>query len=162
MPPILGIENAVNCLDYLKDEIHIAEHTIIVGGGLVGCEIAYDLLKNNHKVTIIEGKENILNGPVPAINKKFLLDAFEYYHGNIITNVMVTQIDKNGVHYKKDEQEQFIEANTTVISVGFKSLPSMARSLYGKGIEVYEIGDGKQVGDIYTSIGSAYEIAREI
>ena len=75
---------------------------------------------------------------------------------------MVTKIDKNGVHFAKDQQEQFIEANTTIISVGFKSLPSMARNLYGKGIEVYEIGDGKQVGDIYTSIGSAYEIAREI
>lgn len=145
-----------------KNENHTDEHTIIVGGGLVGCEIAYDLLKENHKVTIIEGKESILNGPVPAINKKFLLDAFEYYHGNIITNAMVSQIDKKGVHYIKDDKEEFIEANTTIISVGFKSLPSMARKLYGKGIEVYEIGDGKQVGDIYTSIGSAYEIAREI
>ena len=162
IPPIKGIENAMNCLDYLKNENHTNEHTIIVGGGLVGCEIAYDLLKENHKVTIIEGKESILNGPVPAINKKFLLDAFEYYHGNIITNAMVSQIDKNGVHYIKDDKEEFIEANTTIISVGFKSMPSMARNLYGKGIDVYEIGDGKQVGDIYTSIGSAYEIAREI
>ena len=75
---------------------------------------------------------------------------------------MVSQIDKKGVHYIKDDKEEFIEANTTIISVGFKSMPSMARNLYGKGIEVYEIGDGKQVGDIYTSIGSAYEIAREI
>lgn len=161
VPPIDGIENAMNCIEYFNSGKE-NEDAVIIGGGLVGCEIAYDLLKNNHKVTIIEGKDSILNGPVPAINKQFLLDAFDYYHGDVITSALVTKIDKQGIYYTKDGKEEFIKTNNVIVSVGFKSLPSMARELYGNGFEIYEIGDGKQVGDIYTSIGSAYEIAREI
>ena len=42
-PPIPGIENAMEAIEYL-DGKETGERLVIVGGGLTGCEIAYDLL----------------------------------------------------------------------------------------------------------------------
>ncbi len=161
-PKVEGIEKAVGCLDILSGKAEPGEKVVVVGGGLVGCEIAYDLSMKKKDVTVVEGLDHILNGPVPSINRQFLLDAFRYYGTKVKTGTMLSKVTDEGVFVTGENGEMFLEADTVVIAVGFRLVPSMARELYGHGIEVYEVGDGKEVGDIYTSIGSAFEVAREI
>lgn len=160
VPKVEGIEKAAGCLEVLNGTVEPGDKVVIVGGGLVGCEIAYDLSMQGKDVIIVEGLEHILNGPVPSINKQFLTDAFKYYGTKVKTGTMLSKITDEGAYVVADGKTELLEADTVITAVGFKPAPSMARELYGHGIEVYEVGDGKQVGDIYTSIGSAFEVAR--
>ena len=57
---------------------------------------------------------------------------------------------------------QTIQADTVIMSVGFRPLPSMREQLKGIGAEIYEVGDGNKVGSIMTSIWQAYEVAHAI
>mgnify|MGYP002237792494 CR=1 FL=1 len=43
LPPIEGLNNAYTAVDVLKGEKHIDKHAVIIGGGLVGCELASGL-----------------------------------------------------------------------------------------------------------------------
>ena len=54
------------------------------------------------------------------------------------------------------------DISSIVIAVGFRPRKSMASELVGRGYEVYEVGDGRQVGNILTSIWDAYEVAHTL
>lgn len=58
--------------------------------------------------------------------------------------------------------EETIPADHVVLAVGFTPRPSLAAELAGTGIEVYQVGDGSQVGSVMTAIGSAYTVGRKL
>lgn len=89
MPRIDGIDHpkTVSGVDALLEKKTIGDKVIIVGGGLVGCEIAYGYAKEGKDVTIVEALDEIMKtNNVPAMNKIMLLDAFEYYGTKVLTS----------------------------------------------------------------------------
>ena len=87
IPKIPGIERAVSGEDVLLGREPVGEKIIIVGGGLVGCEIAYGYAKDGKNVTIIETLDELMKtGNVPMMNKTMLFDGFEYYNTSVMTS----------------------------------------------------------------------------
>ena len=158
---IEGIDKAVSGVDALLGRKPVGEKVIIVGGGLVGCEIAYGYAKEGKDVTIVEALDQILNlGNVPGMNKAMLLDAFEYYGTNIMTGTKLkSALDNGAIVTLPDGTEKMLEADTVILSIGYRPLPSLKDSLKDSGIPVYEIGDGDKVGNVMTCIAQAYETA---
>ncbi|MCD8249598.1 MAG: FAD-dependent oxidoreductase [Lachnospiraceae bacterium] len=168
MPPVPGIdsEKAVSCIDALMGRLQLGENIVVIGGGLVGCEIAYEAYLNGKNVSIVEGLPEILSSgaPVPHQNKSFLKETFASRNIPILTNTFLAGIDENGALIKaKDSDEvRAIPADSVVIAVGFRPIPSIAKELEGYGMEVYEVGDGKQVANILNAIWDAHEVASHI
>ena len=166
MPKIKGIdhEKCVSAQEALLKQKEVGNRIVVVGGGLVGCEVAYGYAKEGQQVTIVEGLDELMKtGNVPGMNKAMLLDGFEYYGVEIMTSTMLEEINDNGAVVKaKDGSLKQLEADTVIMSVGYRSNRSMAEELRNEGFEVYEIGDGEKVGNILTSIHSAYSTAYSI
>ena len=166
MPNIPGIDHpkALGCIDALLHEDRIGKRVVVVGGGLVGCEISLDLIHKGHDVTIVEALPQILSsGPaVPLPNTMYLHDAFAYHKTPILTGTRIAGITDEGAVVEGADDERTLPADTVVIAVGFRPNPSMAPDLRGHGYEVHEIGDERRVGNILTSIWDAYEVARTI
>ena len=111
------ISCAVNpCVGYEKEyELKKVQNTkkiVVVGGGLVGCEIAYGYTKEGKKVTIVEALDEIMKlNDVPLMNKIMLFDAFEYYGTKILTSTKLKAInDEGAVVITNDGQEKTIKA----------------------------------------------------
>lgn len=134
---------------------------VIVGGGLVGCEIAYGYAKEGRNVTIVEALDEIMKlNNVPGMNKTMLMDAFEYYGTRILTSTRLKEInDQGAVVALSDGTEETVQADTVILSVGYRPVSSFASELSGSGMEVYEIGDGSKVGNIMTCVRDAFEAA---
>ena len=164
MPKIQGIERAVFGEDVLLGRKPAGEKIIIVGGGLVGCEIAYGYAKEGKNVTIIEALDEIMKtGNVPGMNKAMLLDGFEYYGTSVMTSTRLKEITENGaIVMLPGGEEVVIPADTVIMSVGYRSSPSIAEELEGCTAKIYEIGDGRKVGNILTCISDAYKAALSI
>lgn len=62
----------------------------------------------------------------------------------------------------KDGTIETIEADSVIMSVGYRSVPSIAGQLSGCNAEIYEIGDGNHVGNVLTCIQDAYEVASHL
>ena len=133
-------------------------------GGLVGCEIAYGYAKDGKQVTIVEALDDILMvNDVPAMNKLMLVDAFAYYRTRVLTGTRLKEVNDDGaVVEKKDGTLETIKADTVIMSIGYRSVPSMAEALSGCVAEIYEIGDGNRVGNVLTCIQDAYEVASHL
>ena len=165
MPKIPGIdhEKCMPAADALMGNRLVGDKVIVVGGGLVGCEVAYGYAKEGKDVTIVEALDQILSGDVPVMNKQMLLDGFEYYGTKILTGSLLQSAGDEGAVVKlPDGTEQTLPADTVVFSIGYRPRHSMAHELSGCGAVVYEIGDGSQVGNILTCIRDAFEVTKDL
>lgn len=166
MPNIPGIDNpkTVSCLDASRDKVTLGENVTVVGGGLVGCEVALHLLKSGKKVTIVEALDDLMIGgqlPAPAMNRQHLMDLFELYNANILTGHKIVEVnDQGAVVMDTTGTSKTIEADNVVMAIGLKPRKSMATQLYGSGIEVYTIG--AQTCSILGSVWNAFDIAAEV
>lgn len=97
------------------------------------------------------------------MSRTMLLDGFEHYNTSVMTSARLKEITENGaVVIKSDGEEAVIPVDTVIMSVGYRSNPSFAAELKECGAEIYEIGDGRKVGNILTCIRDAFETAMKI
>ena len=97
------------------------------------------------------------------MNKSMLLDAFEHYGTRVLTSARLMEINDTGaVVMLSDGTETTLEADTVIMSIGYKPRKSMATELTGCGARVYEIGDGSKVGNVLTCVRDAFEVARNL
>lgn len=168
VPPIPGHEHekAVVCYDVLMKKKEVGENVVVVGGGLTGCELAYDLARfEGRNVTLVEGLDDILSaGPkVPNSVNMMLRLLLKEYKVNIITGHMIAEVNDEGAVIKaKDGTLETVPADNVVFAIGLRPQPSMAAELLDSGITVYEVGDGSRVGNIQTCTSAAYEVARAL
>ena len=164
MPKIKGYErvNVISGEDALLGRKPVGERVVVVGGGLVGCEIAYGYAKEGKTVTIVEALDELMKlNDVPRMNKDYLLDALGYYGTEICTSFKLIEVnDKGAVLGSSDGTKRTVPADTVIMSVGYRPIKSMKEELTVK--EVYEIGDGRQVGNVLTCISDAYKVACKI
>lgn len=159
-------EKAVICYDVLMKNVTLGNNVVVVGGGLTGSELAYDLAcYEGRKVTLVEAMDDILSsGPaVPQPVNLMLRDLLDYYKVDIRTgNKIVAVNDEGAVIEAADGSKTVVSADNVVFCIGLKPNKSLAQELMYSGIEVFEVGDGKGVGNIRTAVADAYEIARKI
>ncbi len=165
-PHIPGIKSpsVLGCMEAFAHPEKVGQKVAVVGGGLVGCEMALDYAERGKDVTVVEALPKILSAgiPSPIPNAQMIGDLFEHYGVKVLEGRKLAAIDGNKATLEHGGSEETIEADTFVIAVGFRPAPSMARELAGYGADVYEIGDGSSVGTIMTAIWSGFEVGSNI
>ncbi len=145
-PPIPGIEKAAQAWDILEGNTALPESkkVAVLGGGIVGCELANMMAEKGCEVSLIEMLPTIANGLEPA-NR---LDMEAEIKGNNIdvhTNSKVTEIKDDGVCYEADGEAQEISTDCVVVALGNKPCGcELTEALQADGIDVTTIGDAKQ------------------
>ena len=152
-----GKEYAVNALDFLKEKQESGNHVVIIGGGLTGCEIAYELAMQNKKVSVVEMQDDILKvlGSSMA-NTSYLRDAFEFYGVNVYTDTTVSEIKENSVVIQKEGKTEELASNTTIVSIGY-----INGTDFEVGENVHVIGDADKVSNLYRAIVQANDLVLE-
>ena len=158
---------AVVSYDVLMGKRELGDNVVVVGGGLTGSELAYDLARYaGKKVTLVEALPDILSsGPaVPQPVNLMLRDLLDYYKVDIRAGHKIIGVnDEGAVIEGTDTGEQLtIPADDVVFCIGLKPNKSLKEELMYCGIEIFEVGDGVTVGNIRTAVSAAYEIARKI
>lgn len=166
MPKVPGIDDGkvIGCMDAFANPDKIGKKVVIIGGGLVGCEMALDYAENGKEVTVAEALPEILSAgiPSPIPNGQMIPDLFEHYHVNVLENHKLSAVKDGKAVLESDGQEKVLEADSIVIAVGFRPAPSMAQELAGCGAVVYEIGDGQEVSTILHAVWDGYEVGNNI
>ncbi len=157
--PVKGAEKAVDAVDYLLGRVEVGENVTIIGGGLTGCEIAYDLYLAGKKPTIVEMQDDLITGKgICLANTSYLRDFFKTNRVPVcletslcgITDGSVTVKDKNGNTSK-------IPTDTVILSVGYTPAP-----IAKKGRHVHVIGDAASVGNLRSVIWGAWDVCMKI
>jgi len=166
MPKVPGIDNpmVLGCMEAFAHPDKVGQKVAVIGGGLVGCEMALDYAMKGKEVTVVEALDKILTAgiPLPIPNGQMIPDLFEHYHVNVLEGHRLASVENHTAIVESKGEKQALEVDTVVIAVGFRPAPSMREALSRSGATVYEIGDGRQVGTILRAIWDGYEVANNI
>ena len=153
---------AIEAIDYLLGKEQVGERVAIIGGGITGCEIAYDLALKGKKPVIVEMQDDILKiVGLSAANSNYLREIIRFYDIRVLTSASLAEIRTDGVLVKTESGEEFLPADNVILSVGYDSYIPFGKT-EAAAPEVHVIGDAKTVGNLYSVIWNAYEVAYKI
>ena len=155
--PVKGADTAVEAVDYLLGNKPVGQRVAVVGGGLTGCEIAYDLYLQGKEPVIVEMQDDLVTTPgICLANTSYLRDFFKTNKVPVHLETGVSEIRPDGVTVThKDGSSETIPADTVILSVGYNPAP-----LATKGVHV--IGDAQSVGNLRTVIWGAWDVCMKL
>ncbi len=161
----LGDDEKVYCAEQvLMNQKDPGDKVVVVGGGLVGCEMALDLAQKGKKVTILEALPKIMavNGPICSANKEMLEELLPFNGVDIICNAKVTGYKDGAVSYETDGKAEKLDADSVILSVGYRSADELYHELEFDIADLYLLGDAGKVSNIMYAIWDAFEVANHI
>lgn len=157
-------EHVYTAVDVLLKEKDCGETTAVVGGGLVGCELALWLAKQGKKVTLIEALPKLLavNGPLCHANKDMLEKLVPYEGVAVMTGAKVTKYQDGKLSVTVSGKEKEVACDSVILAVGYQEEDSLYKQLEFDVPEIYLLGDAKKVSNIMYGIWDAFEVANHI
>ena len=154
--------NVAYALDYLGNKTNFqGKKAVVVGGGITGSECALELAKDGMEVTIVEALDKFLDIPSTVIPG--YMEAIENNNIKVLVGSHLHSI-KNGTAVIADRfgTKTVLDADAVVIAAGYTPCHDLAEKLAVTDIKVIEIGDCKQVRQIYDAVHEGYFAGRNI
>ncbi|WP_213996062.1 NAD(P)/FAD-dependent oxidoreductase [Tepidanaerobacter syntrophicus] len=174
IPPVAGNDLtgvfSIRSLDDVKkvnEYISDKENGIVVGGGVLGLEVAWSLANKGKKVSVIEGSPYILSKQVDETASHLLMALGEKAGINFVTNGKLTEIiGENGKVTSIQLEGKTMPAEFVVFSTGVRSNISLVKNTpikVGRGVQVNEymqtsVENVYAAGDIAEYKGQVYGI----
>ena len=163
VPPIPGIkgDNVALAEEIYEAPEKAGQRVVILGGGLVGCELAIFLAGQGREVTVLEMAPalnfgtNLLQGSSISLELKRL-------QVKTCLNTRVTEITPQGVTGQGPEGETRFPADTVVCALGMKPNRDAAAALALCAPEFHVLGDCVTPATIYQATNAAYFAALDI
>jgi NADPH-dependent 2,4-dienoyl-CoA reductase/sulfur reductase-like enzyme len=139
----------------------LGTRVVIIGGGLVGCELGIYLDSLGHQITILEMAgaigfgDNVIHGQ--AIDVKIAQTGID-----LRLNTKVTGIEAGFVTAKDENGDLSFSADSVVYAVGYQPLRAEALALANNAPEIYQIGDCVTPATIWYAVRDAYYCAKNI
>ncbi len=135
------------------------KNVLIVGGGLIGLEVAHSLILDNNNVTIVEMLDEVA-GNMEMISKKLTIKALkESKKAEILTSRKVVEIKDSQVFL--DDGTIIENIDEIVIATGMKPYHYLENELMGL-VSIYIVGDASKVANAQAAIESGFDIALKL
>jgi 2,4-dienoyl-CoA reductase (NADPH2) len=140
----------------------LGKRIVIIGGGLVGLELAEFLIERGRQVAVLEPGSH-LGRELAIVRRWRVLDNLRSHQVPLMTDVSVTRIDDGSVYYcDSNGDSQRLPADSVVMAMGAEPDDSLAAQLEASGLSVQRIGDCGELGYIDGAIHSATEVALRV
>lgn len=156
-------ENVITALDANYELAKVGGRAVVIGGGLVGCEIGLNLAETGRRVTIVEMLDAVgdpinWRHTVPLVMRMDATPTLTYKTGLKCTEVTPTGVkaaDKQG-------KEHFFEADTVILAVGMQANSDIVERLRNCVPDFYPVGDCVKPQRIMEAMQGGYFAALDI
>ena len=163
IPHIPGVDNAnVFTADRLlghEAELLPGKRVAVIGGGMVGCEVALQLSHLGYEVDIVEmapilAPEGIYT---ERVHTMYIIEHDEKITVHVSSSCM--KILDDGVEVNTPEGKKKIEADAVVLCAGMRALAEKSAMFDDLAFDVIHVGDCKKVGTVADATASGYDAA---
>ena len=153
-----GHELMIEACDFLTGT-EVGETVAVIGGGLTGSEIAYELALQGKKPVIVEMKSDLVaQKGVCLANSSYLREWFALHEVPVYLDTMLKEVKEDRVICTdKDGKDFEVLCDSVIGSVGYIPNPVAKEDK-----DVYLVGDCDKIGNLRTVIWKAYETAMKI
>ena len=153
---IPGAEKAITATDYLLRKQEVGQKVAVIGGGLTGCEIAYELALQGKEPVVIEMMEYLIKAKgVCAANSNMLRDLLAFHKVPAYLESGVKEIKDGSIVIETKDGTKEIPVDSVITSVGY--IPGTPLAEKDKK-HVHIIGDAGTVGNLLTAILAANKL----
>jgi 2,4-dienoyl-CoA reductase (NADPH2) len=144
----------------------VGQKVVVLGGGLVGLELAEFLAERGRRVTILE--EGPKFGLEMAHPRRWrVLDDLRRHGVELVANARVRSIGEKTVELdvrtaQDSTEARSVEADTVILAIGLGPNPGARAALEGAGVAIREIGDVSGVGYLEGAIHDGFHAALEL
>jgi len=136
----------------------ISKNIIIIGGDLVGLELAEFLIERGRKVKVLEPTNNL--GPnLSIVRRSRVVHLLKENGAKLLTNVIIDEITAKEVLYHHEGSNYADEADQVIIAMGANPNLNLSNELENLNIPVTSIGDCTSIGYIHGAIADARKAA---
>jgi 2,4-dienoyl-CoA reductase-like NADH-dependent reductase (Old Yellow Enzyme family)/thioredoxin reductase len=164
LPDIPGINkiNIVFIEDVLSEAVDLGNHSVVIGGGEIGAEVADFVSEKGIRVTLVEKEEDIVMDLVAHLSY-FLKKRLRDKKARILTSAQLIGFDDHSILIKDAEGVQKItDHDSVILAAGFKSERALMEGMYGKIEEIHLIGDAKAPREIIDAVEEGYEVGAKL
>lgn len=161
VPRIPGVEKALGAEEVYVSPEKAGKKVVILGGGLVGCELAIFLADGERDVTILEMGDRLNDGGNALHMQAIKLQLRDRNVGQVFGTKAV-EITDSGVYGEKQGERTFFEADTVIYAVGQRAKREEAIALAACAPEFYQIGDCLNASNLYGATNAAYYNVRNM
>lgn len=153
-----GHEKMIEACEYLLGK-EVGQTVAVIGGGLTGSEIAYELALQGKNPVIVEMKNDLIaQKGVCLANSSYLREWFALHEVPVYLETTLREV-KDGaiICADKDGKEFEVACDSVIGCAGYIPAP-----VAEKGGKRYLVGDCNKVGNLRTVVWNAYEVAMKI
>ena len=164
IPPIPGLDDPLTAGPVLRGERQVGRKVLILGGGLVGIEMAEHLGQGNHEVVVVELLDETAQD-MEAITRKMTQKRLQKLPVTIHTNTRLVRMkgDEAFVEDADDGHERSIGLfDSVLVAIGNKSYDPLSEGLRAAGLPVTAIGDAFEPGQIFDATQAGRNAAEAI
>ncbi len=155
--PLKGGEKAMDAIDYLMGK-EVGKKVAVIGGGLTGCEVAYELFLSGKEPILVEMKDDLVKQTgVCMANSQYLRDFFAWKKIPVYLSSKLKEVKDGSILMDTPEGEKEVACDSVILSAGYVSTPS-----FPEGKNVHLVGDCLSVGNLRSVIWRAYEVAMKL
>ena len=139
----------------------LSKNIIIIGGDLVGLELAEFLIERGRTVKVLEPSSSL--GPnLSIVRRSRVVHLLKEHGAELLTQVTIKEITRDGVRYEHSEKEHLGKADQVIIAMGANPNLSLSNEIKAQGIPTSSIGDCTSIGYIHGAISDARKTVLEL
>lgn len=157
------LDKVTDSHDVLSGKVQIPGRVVVIGGGLVGLEVAEYLHGNAEEITVVEMLDSV-GKDLGQLRNICVMESLYATGIKTITNAKCVEIKESGVVIEKDGSTEELPCESVVAAIGAKSRNFEGISKYceEKGLPCHAVGDALRARRALNAIAEAGELARSI
>jgi len=162
IPDIPGLDAAVTVEEVLKGRQEVGHRVLILGGGMVGLEVAEFLASRGKQCTVIEALDEVARDMDP-ISRKMLLKRLDALPVEILKGCKLVRLEDGRPHMSvKGEPLELEPFASVVVAAGSSPRNILPENLGRAGFKVSVVGDAAKPGSIQDAVRSGHSAALSI
>lgn len=162
--PVPGLQNAFTGVDILGGTAKPGKRALVVGGGLVGLEVAEFLAEHGVETVVVEMLDEVARDMEP-VTRKLTMKRMEQLPVTIHKSTRVARVEEGEAFVQRegsDANESLGAFDTFVVAVGNRPVDELSASLRERGLSVHVAGDAAKPGQVWDATQAGYQLARSL
>lgn len=170
MMPAGKRSNVTDAVSVLERKAKTGSNVVVIGGGMIGCEVAAFLAQKGKNVTVVEMRvsdfsdaDGLALDMEPSFRRWLLFDLLPTLPISVIGKSTFKEVTDKGVIIEDREgSRRLVEGDTIIFAIGLQCEDTLKGKLEGKVPEFYQVGDCVKSRKIVDAVADAAQVARMI
>ncbi len=139
----------------------LGRRVVIVGGGLVGLELAEFLVERGREVRVIEEGDHF-GAELAVVRRWRVLHGLREHSVALQSQTRLLAIEAGGVRVAAENGEETLTADSVILASGATGNSDLADRLAARGLEVHIAGDCGAVGYLHGAMHDGHRVGRAL